>query len=196
MQQTPPVFASFDSLVRFFSDADEIVFQLYIEVGDEQIAALCREARETAHHLHGRFGPRPAAELAAVYGVEVAEARWNTAEGRVVYLGECRLQPPRITLNLDAIEALSEFAERRASEAWRCWFTSAHIRDVVTAHELYHIIKQGRQRSSSRPVELAAHAFARTLTGLPFSGLLYEALLRQMPAAIGSAIEGRDLITQ
>ena len=132
MRDTPPVFASFESLVRFFSDADEIVFQLYFQVGDEQIAALCREGRETAHHLQAHFGARRAADLAAVYGVEVTRARWRAAEDRVVYLGECRLQPPAITLNLDAIEALQAFGCRMAGEEEKRWFSEAQICEAVS----------------------------------------------------------------
>jgi hypothetical protein len=171
----PQPFTSFDSLLRFFSDADEIVFQLYCRVSDEEIAARCRDARQLAHQLHGRFGSRQPAEVAAAYGVEVAQARWS-AVGGVMVLGECRLQPPAIRLNLETIEAVCARARRVAGAAWQPWFTAPQIAEVVTAHELYHIL---RQHASSRPVELAAHAFARAFTGLPFSGLLYEALLRQ-----------------
>ncbi len=177
----PQSFTSFDSLFRFFSDADEIVFQLYFKVSDVQIATLCREARHLAHHLQAHFGSRRTAEIAAAYGVEVAQTRWQAAAGQVIYLGECTLQPPKINLNLDAIEALREFGQRMAGKDEKRWFSERQIGEVATAHELYHII---RQRSSSQPVELAAHAFARAFTELPFSGLLYNVLLWQLKRGI------------
>jgi hypothetical protein len=165
---------SFAALRSFFSDADEIVFQLHFGLDEERIAALCREARHRAHLLRQHFGSRTAEEVARVYGIEVIRDRWQTGEG-IVYLAECMLHPPKIRLNLDAIESLAEIGRRRAGEGDRQWFAESRIIEAVTAHELYHII---RQHPSSPSIELAAHCFAREFAGLPFSALLYEVLLR------------------
>lgn len=169
------LFSSFAALRNFFSDADEIVFQLHFGLDEEQIADLCREARQAAHHLRKHFHGRTVAEVARVYGIEVVSDRWQTAEGTVLYLAECTLHPPKIRLNLDTIESLAETGQRRADEGDKQWFFESQIIEVTTAHELYHII---RQHTSSPSIELAAHCFAREFTGLPFSALLYEVLLR------------------
>jgi hypothetical protein len=95
--------------------------------------------------------------------------------GRVIYLAEASLQPPRIIVNTTAIAKLAECAAQVPAEQ-RPWFTARVITEVVIAHELYHILAQ---QASSQAVESRAHEFAQTLTGLPFSPHIYEAALKQ-----------------
>jgi hypothetical protein len=171
----PQPFTSFESLLRFFSDADEIVFQLCFKSDDEQIALLCREARHMAHHLHMHFGTRFAGDLARVYGVEMAYEQLQIAGEQAIYLARCNLRPPMINLNLDAIQALAEYGQNVAGKNEKKWFANSQIAEVVTAQELYQIIRQ----NSSLSAKMAAHCFARTFTGIPFSSLLYNTLLQQ-----------------
>lgn len=169
-------FTSFDSLFRFFSDADEIVFQLGLKIDDQELACLCREARQQAAHLHKHFGACQTGELARFYGVEIAGERYQSGEKQVLSLAECSLQPPKINLNLDSIEILAAYGQSVADSDQMQWFTLDHITEVATAYELYHII---RRHGSSRSIEIAAHCFARAFTDTPFSSLLYHSLLQQ-----------------
>jgi len=54
------------------------------------------------------------------------------------------------------------------------WFTEPDIAEVITAHELYHLLAR---QPSSPAVERSAHAFARNLLKLPFCPTLYEKIL-------------------
>src|SRR5215510_4738528 len=107
----PQPFTSFDSLIRFFSDADEIVFQLCFKIDDQQIAFLCREARQMAHHFQMHFGTRTAADLARIYGVETTSERIGNGPDRLISLADCSLRPPKINLNLEAIDALARYGQ-------------------------------------------------------------------------------------
>ena len=172
----PQSFTSFDSLLRFFSDADEIVFQMFSKIDDQQIACLCREARHLADHVHMHFGTREAADLAQVYKVEISRERLQPDGEPALLLAKCTLRPPKIELRAGAIEGLAEYGQSVAGKNEKRWFAESQIIEVVTAQELYHII---RQNSSSPAAKMGAHCFARTFTGIPFSSLLYYTLLLQ-----------------
>ena len=116
-----------------------------------------------------------ARRLAAACGIPIIYETLPLAFGRVIYLAEASLQPPRITVNQTAIAKLAEAAVQ-APAAHRDWFMPAAIAEVVIAHELYHILAA---RPSSQTAERAAHEFAQTLTGLPFSPRVYEAVLQR-----------------
>lgn len=174
-KETALHYTTFDKLLRTYADADEIVFERAAGAGAEAAAELCRSARRRAESLRLRFGRSQAAEVARSYGVEVTSAEWETAEGRVVHLAECSLRPPRILINAAAIKTCAGAAREMSWGHEVQWFSEGEITEIATAHELYHILDR---QPSSVGAELAAHAFARAFTGLPFSPLLYHELLR------------------
>jgi hypothetical protein len=170
-----PCPTSFDEWLRFYADADEAIAEKLGRAEAETVAEQCREARRLAARLHAHYQTRRAEEVARAYGVEVERDQWPGMNGPLVYLAESRLRPPQIRLNTQPIAKLAEWAVFVADDL-AGWFAEAQITNVVVAHELYHIIAE----QPSRPaVEAAAHAFAREFTGLPFSPLLYEAVLRE-----------------
>jgi hypothetical protein len=114
-------------------------------------------------------------QVAATCGIRLIYEKLPLAFGRVIYLAEASLQPPRISVNTTAIAKLAECAAQVPAEQ-RPWFTAAIITEVVVAHELYHILAQ---QASSPAVEARAHEFAQALTGLPFSPHIYEMALKQ-----------------
>jgi hypothetical protein len=117
----------------------------------------------------------PPSQLAAACAIPVKYERLPLAFGRVVYLAEAILQPPGITVNLTAIEKLTT-CTAEVSKEYRAWFTEVALREVIIAHELYHIFAQ---QPSGKCVEAQAHEFAQALTGLPFDPQVYEEILRQ-----------------
>lgn len=118
----------------------------------------------------------PPSQIAEACGITIRYETLPFAFGRVIYLAEASLQPSRITVNTTAIAKLAEFAAQAPAD-WRDWFTAGAIREVVIAHELYHIMAQ---QASSLEVEPLAHAFAQWVTGIPFSPYVYEAILKQV----------------
>jgi hypothetical protein len=174
-----PCPTSFADLLSFYSDTDESISEKLGHASDadaEAAAEQCRAARHLAARLRLHYRTRSAEEIARAYGVELLHEQWPLVCGRVVYLAESRLRPPQIKLNRQAAAKLAELGERVPGEAQE-WFGKARVTEVVIAHELYHVVAE----QPSRPaVEVAAHAFARELTGLPFSPLLYEAMLREV----------------
>lgn len=168
-------------LFEAFSDADEILFEARGEFVSERIAELCRAARTLAQRVQAHYRTRQPAEIARAFGVEIVRERWETAAGRICYLGECTRQPPQIRLNLAALDRLIELGKSEwgeAADAQRVWFSADRVAEVVIAHELYHLLSR---HALPRAAELAAHVFARDLLALPFSPLLYETVL-QNPA--------------
>src|SRR5262249_4048279 len=137
---------------------------------------LCREARQMAHHFQMHFGTRTAADLARIYGVETTSERIGNGPDRLISLADCSLRPPKINLNLEAIDALARYGQSVAGVNEKKWFAESQIIEVVTAQKLYCFF---RQNSSSPPVEMAAHCFARTFSEIPFSSLFYNTLLQQ-----------------
>jgi hypothetical protein len=122
--------------------------------------------------LHGDVS---ASELARIYGVEVLFDAWRAADGRLIYFAECRSKPPIIILNTMAIEQAARSVPGDISEDQRHWFCQSQIAEVIIAHELYHILTQ---QPSSHEIESSAHEFAQNLTGIPFSPLIYESVLK------------------
>ncbi|MFN0108254.1 MAG: hypothetical protein ACKVZH_05305 [Blastocatellia bacterium] len=171
-------FTSLTDLLRLYGDADEIVFNSHTELGEAEIAEACHQGRWLANRLRLRNGSKSAEEIAASYGCQIVREAWQVAEGKMVFLGEFLLHQKDggavIRVNTEATKALAVLMEQWADEPERQWFTEAKITEVVIAHELSHLVEQ---RPASTAVELAAHAFARAMTGLPFSPLLYNALL-------------------
>jgi hypothetical protein len=161
-------------LLQLYSDADEIVFKHHCQLDEQTLANLCREARHLAHHLRLRHANRRVAEVARALGIEIVHEEWEVAEGQIIYLAECSWHPPRISLNAAAIGRLAEFIPHWGGAAAQAWFTRAQVSEVAIAHELYHLVQQNSPRQLT---ELAAHAFARAFTDLPFSSLLYGVLL-------------------
>lgn len=175
-------FTSLAELLRFYSDADEIVYKTHCELGEQEIAALCREARRLAARLHEHHGLQDAAAIAQSYGIAVVRDAWQVADGKLIYLAECTLQPPQIRLNTEAIEALAALMARWAGEGERRWFTEEMLAEAATAHELFHLLEA---HAAPATVELSAHCFARAFTALPFSPLLYDVLLQRLAQGQG-----------
>ncbi|MFN7946632.1 MAG: hypothetical protein U0Z53_14875 [Blastocatellia bacterium] len=132
--------------------------------------ALARQVREKYPELR-------ADEIARALGIEIIIDEWSVAHGRVVYFAECRLRPPQIRLNQTAISIAAQNAQAD-SALTDCmmadWLSEQRIAEIVTAHELYHILAG---QASSPGSEIAAHAFARELLHLSFSPQLCEKLL-------------------
>ena len=179
-------FTSLAELLRFYSDADEIVFNSPIglsnpRLDETEIAEACHEGRWLANRLRLRQGERPVEEIAASYSCRIVREAYQVVENKLVYLGECLLHSTEggavIRVNTDTIRLLAETLSQWANETEQQWFSEEKIGEVVIAHELFHLIEQ---REHSIAVELAAHAFARALTGLPFSPLLYNALVMRL----------------
>lgn len=172
-----PDFTSLIELLRFYGDADEIVFKSHSRLGEPAIAEACREGRRLANHLRMRDGSQNADEIAVSHGFAVAREAWRVADGKIIYLGECSLRPPVIRINTEATGSLAGLTSHLAGENNWEFFTEAKITEAAVAHELFHMIAR---RAPSTAVELQAHAFARAFTELPFSPLLYEALLKKL----------------
>jgi hypothetical protein len=165
-------FATLTELMRFYSDVDEIVFKNHCDLDEQDIADLCRNARRLEHHLRLHYGAKRAADIAQTYGIVVVREELEKAEEKSISLAQHSIHPPTINLNMDAIRSLAEVMRYWAGENELVWFTEAQIIEVATAHQLYRLIEP--RLSSS---ELAAHAFTRAFTALPFSPLLYTVLL-------------------
>lgn len=178
-------FTSLAALLRFYSDADEIVYKNHCELDEQEIAALCRAARCLAARLHAHYGAQRAAVIAQSYGISVVRDAWQVAEGKRVYLAECTLHPPQISLNIETITALAKLMAQWATERERRWFTEETLVEVATAHELFHLLEPHAARAT---VELAAHCFTRAFTALPFSPLLYHVLLARLTRGEGAQV--------
>jgi hypothetical protein len=170
-------FTSLAELMRFYGDADEIVFKSHGDLDEQEIAGLCRDARRLVHQCRLRHGAKRAAEIARLYGIAVSRDDWQAAKEKRICLAEHRTHPPKISLNMDAIRSLAGLMRYWANENERVWFTEALVAEVAIANEFYHLIEP---RTSSPSVELAAHAFARAYISLPFSPLLYHVLLLRL----------------
>lgn len=171
-------FTSLTDLMRHYGDADEIVFKSHCQLDESAIAESCRDGRRLAHHLVLHNGSKTGEEIAANYGCRIVRETWDVAEGQMVFFAECLIQPDGsgavIRVNTETIKSLADVMISWASESEIQWFSEAKITEVVIAHELYHLIEQ---RTVSTSSELAAHAFARAFTALPFSPLIYNALI-------------------
>lgn len=142
----------------------------------ETSGGVLADARLLVHRLRQLHGDVSARELARIYGIEISRDSWRVADGRLIYFAECSFDPPKITLNAEAIELAARLAADCLAEDERRWFTSSQIAEAVMAHELYHVLAR---QSSSPEVESAANEFARIFTGAPFSPSRYEMVLRR-----------------
>lgn len=171
-------FTSLADMLRLYGDVDEIVFKSQVKLDEAEIAEACREGRWLANRLRLRNRSKTAEEIAVSYGCRIVREAWQVAEGKLVFLGECLLHSNEggaaIRVNTEATKSLEELMAQWADETERKWFIEAKISEVVIAHELFHLLKQ---KPASTIVELAAHAFARAMTELPFSSMLYNELL-------------------
>ncbi|MDX2041137.1 MAG: hypothetical protein SF097_07805 [Acidobacteriota bacterium] len=175
-------FTSLTELLRFYGDADEIVFKSQCTLNEADIAEACHNGRWLANRLRLRNGSKGVEGIVIGYGCRVVHEAWQVADGKIVFLGECLLHHKDggavIRVNSDATKSLAELMAQWADETERRWFSEEKIVEVVIAHELFHLLGQhSESRTASTLVELAAHAFARAMTELPFSPLLFNALL-------------------
>lgn len=177
----PQEFTSLTEMLRFYSDADEIVFKSHCRLDESEIAEACHNARRLAHRLQVHHGEKSAEKIAISLGINVLREAWEIAENKVLYLGECFQQTKgggaAIRINTGATKLLADFQKLWTAESEQEFFTEAKISEVVIAHELFHLVEQ---RAPSTLVELEAHAFARAFAQLPFSPLLYNTLLHQL----------------
>lgn len=178
-------FFSLTELLRFYGDVDEIVFKSHghpaFHFDESEIAKVCHDARRLAHHLQVHHGEKNAEKIATSLGCTILREAWEVAENKVIYLAECSLRTKTsgaaIRINTHATKLLADFQKLWTTESEQEFFTEAKITEVVIAHELFHLVEQ---RPPSTLVELEAHAFARAFTQLPFSPLLYNALLQKL----------------
>lgn len=180
-------FTSLTELLKFYGDADEIVFKSHCSLYEADIAEACHNGRWAANRLRLRNGSKGVEEIAAGYGCRVVREAWQVADGKVVFMGECLLNHKDggavIRVNSDAIQSLANLMAQWADDSERRWFSEEKIAEVVIAHELFHLLDQhSGTKAILTLVELAAHAFARTMVELPFSPLLYNALLNRLAA--------------
>lgn len=111
---------------------------------------LVEQAHALARLLREQHGDISAEELARLHGVEIVAARWQVADGRIVYYGECTREPLRIVLNEAALESAMQ-RER--------------LRELVIAHELGHLLlPRPSVFTPNTTIESAAHAFAQAWT--------------------------------
>jgi len=137
------------------------------------IDRACAAGRREA----GRFTGWAPADLAVFLGVVLTDAAWSAGSPALILFAETEIRSRRVTLNEAAIdEAALSLRELPQAGPWR---ERSRIRTVVLAHELYHVASR---RSGRRSAEIEAHAFARQLTGMPFSPLLYEWAVRSTRA--------------
>lgn len=143
-------------------------------------APLCREAAALARRLRKEHGQVGMADLAAAHGVRISEDCWQVAGGRMLALAECSPRPPEIRLNREALAQLAArlAARRGIDQSLDHWLSERSLTELAIAHELWHLLSR---QSPGPAVESAAHAFARELTGMPFSPRLCESLLRLAP---------------
>lgn len=174
-------FTSLAELMRFYSDADEIVFKSHCQLDESEIVELCHRARHLANRMRLRHGSQSAEEIAAGFGCKILREAWQVAEGKIIYLAECSSLPradgARIRVNTEAVTSLAGLMAQWANDEERELFTEAKIIETAIAHELFHLVEQ---RPPSTAVELEAHAFARAFTAHPFSPLLYSTLLARL----------------
>lgn len=174
-------FTSLTELLKFYGDADEIVFKSHCSSDEADIAEACRNGRWAANRLRLRNGSKGVEDIVAGYGCRVVRETWQVADGRIVFLGECLLHHKDggalIRVNSDATKSLAELMEQWADETTKQWFAEEKISEVVIAHELFHLLAQHSVMTNPSLAELSAHTFARAMTELPFSPLLYNVLL-------------------
>lgn len=175
-------FTSLTELLKFYGDADEIVFKSHSSLNEADIAEACHNGRWLANRLRLRNGSKSVEDIVIGYGCRMVHEAWQVADGKIVFLGECLLHHKDggavIRVNSDATKSLAELMAQWADETERRWFSEEKIVEVVIAHELFHLLDHhSESRTASTLVELAAHAFARAMTELPFSPLLFNALL-------------------
>ncbi|MFN0119501.1 MAG: hypothetical protein ACKV2V_03255 [Blastocatellia bacterium] len=117
---------------------------------------------------------QPPAQFAAAIGARIIPDEWQTAGGRVVYLGECRTDTREIRLNTWAIRHVAAAARQAFAPAEQEWAGEQRITEVVLAHELFHILHGG----AGPRAENAAHAFVAAWLRMPFSPARYQLLLQ------------------
>jgi Zn-dependent peptidase ImmA (M78 family) len=114
------------------------------------MSELVEKAQALTRALRQQHGNVSAEELARLRGIEIVSARWQVANGRIVYYGECTREPLRIVLNETALEQVAQREQ---------------MRELVIAHELGHLLLPRPSIFASHAMtESAAHAFAQAWT--------------------------------
>lgn len=122
---------------------------------------------QLAQNLRTQFLFESPTEIARAHAIKIVQENLP-----LLYLAEVTLHPPVITINTQVLKILSN---TDVAENYRAWFRRDVLQEVIVAHELYHILTN---QPSRQFIETQAHAFAQTLTGLPFAPQLYEKILR------------------
>ena len=129
-----------------------------------------QQAHALAQTLRAQHGAISARELAQRCQIEIVFARWEVAEGRLLYLAESTRRPPRITINEAALESFAGLAQWEPQQ----------LTELVIAHELGHLLlPRPSIFAAADQVEAAAHAFAQAWTQLDVHPLQIENLLRK-----------------
>lgn len=138
-------------------------------------AELFGDAVRFAEFLRDDYPDCSPAKLATFFGISIVSDIWQVANGQIIYLAECRMDPDEIRLNQSVICQIAQLAQREFSPGEQAWATAAQITEVIVAHELFHILKA---EPACPLTENAAHVFVETWLGMPFSPLRYQHLLQ------------------
>jgi Zn-dependent membrane protease YugP len=131
-------------------------------------AEIC--GAELARRVIASCGTSDVFDLARQACVRVVYERWP-----LVTVGEYDPRAATIRVNLAALEQ-----SRQRNEAGAAWPSPEMLARMIVAHELGHLIDAREHSASSRNRkrdavhELIAHAFARSLLGMPASPSCYE----------------------
>lgn len=159
--------------------------------------ALCLGAQQCDRVVQ-TCGTRDAAAIARILSVPVVEQIAPPAHGSIAVLSAYTARPPQIVLFRNVIQTCRDHFLRTGTPGAR------RLKDICTAHELFHHLEQGSGRlwrlqyrvtvldagvfkirkSLGALSEVAAHAFAARLLGL---GFLPCALDAQAAAAVQQA---------
>lgn len=203
--RAPESYPSLHDMISELSQLPDEVFSMYgfrrdalcnrvsPEERDRLIRTCLSEGAKYAQMVRDRFGEASPSALAQAIGLTVSRPRIPTGGGRVLF-AEFE-EPSQIRIYQSAIQNADAAIAEHQLEGFFC---GVKIEEILIAHELFHWVemeykdtifsmnyrvqlwKLGPYRHSSRMgclSEITAMAFAKELTGLPFSPYLLDAFL-------------------
>lgn len=203
--QMPGSYPSLYDMISELSQFPDEVFSLYgfrrdvlcnrvsSEERDRLIQSCLQDGIKYARMVRERFGALSPSELAQAIGITVNRPHIPTGGGRVLF-AEFE-EPAQIRIYQSAIQNADAAIVEHQLEPF---FGGVKIEDILIAHELFHWVemeykdtvfslnyrvelwKLGPYRHHSRMgclSEITAMAFAKELTGLPFSPYLLDVFL-------------------
>jgi len=167
-----------DALDLYRRPDEEVLSELIGPAGfvDCTVAQFCAEARP-AHGV-------PLEQLVAWYRPRMVDQSVRPVQGGVAWFGECSFRPgqrPMIAVNHWLIGEIVRLGAQLAAPPEAVWFEPEMLTRLVVAHELHHIHHAHQDWASPLSgwhTELAAHVFARSLTGWRYSPLIFHSLLK------------------